>query len=233
MPPRRSARKSTDKADTPTPTSTTKKRSSRQSDQSNITPRPAKQQKKTKAINVTPKTSPHFKKARSVGNTREDDDQPGSDSLEATSDSDSLDNTTEKEDQIYSDSSEAVADSEFDTAVDHLSSDDEDDSDDFTEDEKPKPKTRKAPAKGKPSPRTQQTTQGELWRVGADIDLEPGTEIIIKKPKARLAGKTPYKDDTIHPNTMLFLKDLKANNDRGWLKSKFKYVNSLWYALYL
>ncbi|KAK1907296.1 hypothetical protein P3342_005621 [Pyrenophora teres f. teres] len=31
-------------------------------------------------------------------------------------------------------------------------------------------------------------------------------------------GDTPYLDHTIHPNTMLFLKDLAANNDRQWLK---------------
>ncbi|CAA9960191.1 DUF2461 domain containing protein [Pyrenophora teres f. maculata] len=56
----------------------------------------------------------------------------------------------------------------------------------------------------------------ELWRPGAK--LEPGTQLVIKKPKARDAGDTPYLDHTIHPNTMLFLKDLAANNDRQWLK---------------
>ena len=58
----------------------------------------------------------------------------------------------------------------------------------------------------------------ELWRPGVKVDVEPGREVFIKLPKAREAGKTPYKDETIHPNTMLFLKDLKANNDREWLK---------------
>ncbi|KAI4702275.1 hypothetical protein J4E81_002638 [Alternaria sp. BMP 2799] len=56
----------------------------------------------------------------------------------------------------------------------------------------------------------------ELWKPGAK--LAPGTQLIIKKPKARDAGDTPYLDHTIHPNTMLFLKDLTANNDRQWLK---------------
>lgn len=28
----------------------------------------------------------------------------------------------------------------------------------------------------------------------------------------------PYKKDQIHPNTLLFLKDLAANNDREWLR---------------
>lgn len=58
----------------------------------------------------------------------------------------------------------------------------------------------------------------ELWRPGVKSDLAPGEEVFIKLPKAREAGNTPYKDDTIHPNTMAFLKDLKQNNDRDWLK---------------
>lgn len=198
MPPRRSTRKSTDSTNVQTHTPTSRKRSVRQSDQSDTTPRPAKQQKRARAANVTAKTSPHFNKTRSI------------------------DNTSDVDDQSSTGSPEAVNDSDFETAVDQPTSDDEDDADDFTEDEKPKIKKRKAPAKGKPSPRSQQAKHGELWRNGADIDLEPGTEIIIKKPKARPAGKVPYKSDTIHPNTMLFLKDLKANNDREWLKSTLK-----------
>jgi len=62
----------------------------------------------------------------------------------------------------------------------------------------------------------------ELWKPGAK--LEPGTRLVIKKPKARDAGDTPYLDHTIHPNTMLFLKDLAANNDRQWLKCKCNFV---------
>ncbi|KAI8934879.1 hypothetical protein NX059_008553 [Plenodomus lindquistii] len=63
---------------------------------------------------------------------------------------------------------------------------------------------------------TKYADEKELWKSGAK--LAPGTQVIIKKPKARDAGDTPYADDTIHPNTMLFLKDLAANNDRQWLK---------------
>ncbi len=40
----------------------------------------------------------------------------------------------------------------------------------------------------------------------------------VPLPKAREAGDTPYEDARIHPNTFLFLKDLKANNNREWLK---------------
>jgi hypothetical protein len=65
--------------------------------------------------------------------------------------------------------------------------------------------------------RKKHADEKELWRPGAK--LAPGTQLIIKKPKAREAGDTPYLDETLHPNTMLFLKDLAAHNDRQWLKS--------------
>lgn len=61
----------------------------------------------------------------------------------------------------------------------------------------------------------------ELWRPGVKTDLAPGEPMFIKLPKAREAGKTPYKDDTIHPNTFAFLGDLKENNDREWLKGMY------------
>lgn len=62
----------------------------------------------------------------------------------------------------------------------------------------------------------------ELWKPGAK--LEPGTRVVIKKPKARDAGDTPYLDHTIHPNTILFLKELAANNDRSWLKREYIFL---------
>lgn len=61
----------------------------------------------------------------------------------------------------------------------------------------------------------------ELWRPGVKTGLGPGKQVFIKIPKAREAGKTPYTDDTIHPNTFLFLGELAENNDREWLKSEF------------
>ncbi|KAL8821748.1 MAG: hypothetical protein Q9223_000272 [Gallowayella weberi] len=58
----------------------------------------------------------------------------------------------------------------------------------------------------------------ELWRPGVKSDLAPGEEVFIKLPKARSDGGVKYKEGLIHPNTMLFLGDLKENNDREWLK---------------
>lgn len=87
-----------------------------------------------------------------------------------------------------------------------------------SEDDRPRNR-RKAGRKSKNNVTTVKVVKGkELWRPGVMTDAAPGEEVIIKLPKARQPGKTPYKDDTIHPNTMLFLKDLKANNDREWLK---------------
>ena len=60
----------------------------------------------------------------------------------------------------------------------------------------------------------------ELWRQDVKTGLGPGKQVIIKLPKPRTAGSTPYHPETIHPNTLSFLKDLAMNNDREWLKSR-------------
>ncbi|KAL9004198.1 MAG: hypothetical protein Q9188_002971 [Gyalolechia gomerana] len=58
----------------------------------------------------------------------------------------------------------------------------------------------------------------ELWRPGVKSDLAPGEEVFIRLPKARGDGGVMYKEGIIHPNTMAFLGDLRANNEREWLK---------------
>jgi hypothetical protein len=40
----------------------------------------------------------------------------------------------------------------------------------------------------------------------------------VPLPVAREAGEVEYEDETVHPNTFLFLADLKRNNRREWLK---------------
>jgi hypothetical protein len=62
------------------------------------------------------------------------------------------------------------------------------------------------------------SSKKDLWREGVKTGLGPGKEVFIKKPKARDAGYTPYEDETLHPNTLLFLEDLAENNERQWLK---------------
>jgi hypothetical protein len=62
------------------------------------------------------------------------------------------------------------------------------------------------------------TVPSDLWKEGVRAGLGPGREVFIKKPKAMDSGGIEYRDETIHPNTMLFLKTLKENNERQWLK---------------
>lgn len=51
-----------------------------------------------------------------------------------------------------------------------------------------------------------------------DDDDGPRKVEIIPLEKLRDTGGVPYEDHNVHKNTMLFLKDLKANNKRPWLK---------------
>ena len=97
-----------------------------------------------------------------------------------------------------------------------LSSESEHDENASDEDSEPEQAKPKGPAAKKLPIHKKHANEKELWKPGAK--LEPGTQLVIKKPKARDAGDIPYLDHTIHPNTMLFLKDLAANNDRQWLK---------------
>ena len=55
-----------------------------------------------------------------------------------------------------------------------------------------------------------------------DDDEDDGPRVtIIPKPKLRDIDGVPYEDERLHQNTLLFLKDLKANNKRSWLKRKY------------
>lgn len=60
----------------------------------------------------------------------------------------------------------------------------------------------------------------ELWRPGVKSKLAPGEAVFVPLPKARGDCGVKYEDAMVHPNTMLFLGDLKKNNDREWLKGR-------------
>ena len=62
---------------------------------------------------------------------------------------------------------------------------------------------------------------------GSTCEDESEESYSILLPTARGAGDIPYQDDRLHPNTFLFLKDLKANNNRNWLKCKPTLLASL------
>lgn len=80
-----------------------------------------------------------------------------------------------------------------------------------------------AKKRGAKSEASRSSEDNELWREGVKTGLGPGKEVFIAKPKARDPGDVPYNDDTLHPNTMLFLEDLTKNNDRQWLKGTVEY----------
>lgn len=61
--------------------------------------------------------------------------------------------------------------------------------------------------------------KADLWREGVKTGLGPGKQVFIQKPKPRGDGGVKYVPGKIHPNTMEFLRDLKKNNDREWLKA--------------
>ncbi len=161
---------------------------------------PSRQSKRIKSSPITsskttPKKSPYFEHP---------DTDPESES------------EIEKEASGYEDEDESASlvssppESEVEEEVDE----------DASEDDAPKKRKRGRPMKSNGnSVAVSAGKKGqELWRPGAKIDAAPGEAVFIKLPKAREAGKTPYTDSTIHPNTLLFLKDLRANNDREWLK---------------
>jgi hypothetical protein len=133
--------------------------------------------------------------------------------VEPDSDSDADPDTLEVEvDAESGDTSDFEAQSEKEATSESEPDDDASDNAPTTKKTTPRGRSHQKPVNSR------QADEKELWKPGAK--LEPGTQLIIKKPKARDAGDTPYTESTIHPNTMLFLKEIKANNDRKWLKCK-------------
>ena len=161
---------------------------------------PARQSKRLKSSPITkttPKKSPYF-------------EHPTSEDSEAEPE-------VEKEESGYDDEDASVVSSPPSSDAENEEESEEYDSE---EDEKPQKKRGR-----KPNPKSNSATPtaagkkgSELWRAGVKSHLAPGEAVFIKLPKARSAGSTPYTASTIHPNTLLFLSDLHANNDREWLK---------------
>lgn len=166
--------------------------------------------KKSKTQKSTPTKSQYFSKVTGTGSKTRGSDDDSDDEIVPDEDED---------DEVSSAPEEDL--SEFGSAPESdVDDDDEGDDEEYeSEDEKPKSR-RKSTSTKTAAASSKKQAGGELWREGVKTGLGPGQEVIIKKPKARPAGKVPYRDDTIHPNTLLFLKDLKGNNNREWLKSR-------------
>lgn len=58
-------------------------------------------------------------------------------------------------------------------------------------------------------------------------------QMVISLPKEKDDGGIPYEDDRIHPNTLDFLKALKKNNKREWLKHHDRPFRSALLPLFL
>ncbi|KAF4549863.1 Hypothetical protein D9617_19g101680 [Elsinoe fawcettii] len=179
---------------------------------------------------ATPKKSEHFSPAKAK---REYDDATG---LTSTDEGEDDDDAGDESDFSAAGTVDGADDI---SAAATESEDDVEEDDDFSEDDKPKRKN-----KGRPAPKTKgnNKSQRDAYKAyGKEASLilpsrsgtngssngghyqddelpEPGTEVVIKKPKAKGPGKTPYKDERVHPNTLEFLGALKENNRREWLK---------------
>ncbi|KAM0722506.1 hypothetical protein Q7P37_001947 [Cladosporium fusiforme] len=167
---------------------------------------PGTDHKKSKTKKATPTKSQYFSKDANGGPSSKIDSDPNQDATE-----DDEDFSSAPEDDL----------SAYGSASDSENADDDvDDNDEEYESEIEEPKSRRKSTSKKSgtAATTKSSGGGELWREGVKTGFGPGQQVIIKKPKARPAGKVPYSDDTIHPNTLLFLKDLKGNNNREWLK---------------
>ncbi|KAM0700455.1 hypothetical protein Q7P35_012176 [Cladosporium inversicolor] len=167
---------------------------------------PGGEAKKTRTQKATPTKSQYFSKGEQN---------------DAHSGSQDDDDASAPEDDGDDDPASAAEEdlSEFGSAPESDDAEDDEDDEEEYESEVEQPKSRRKSASAKiMAASSKKKSGGELWREGVKTGLGPGQEVIIKKPKARPAGKVPYSDETIHPNTILFLKDLKENNNREWLK---------------
>ena len=70
------------------------------------------------------------------------------------------------------------------------------------------------------TPTTEDDEEEEGDEEDSDDESKPPKVTIIPLPKAREAGYIPYEDGRLHKNTMLFLTDLKAHNNREWMRCK-------------
>lgn len=122
------------------------------------------------------------------------------------------------DDESAHESTQSGYEDENAAAVSSTSQDEGTDDDSTSETLQPPKKKHKSRGRPSKSLSSSSANRKDLWRAGVKAGLGPGTQVIIDKPRARSPGETPYRDDRIHPNTMLFLRDLRNNNDREWLK---------------
>ncbi|KAL9131142.1 MAG: hypothetical protein Q9217_000843 [Psora testacea] len=176
-----------------------------------------------RAFSNTPKSTPPSRRSKRLKTCSVDSTSKTTPKKSPYFEHSSLESESEPESEIvqeesgYEDEDASVASSSPESEV---AGGEDEDGYQSEEDEAPKKKRGRKPGqKGKRNGVIVIGKQGqELWRPGVKVDMEAGEAVFIPLPKARSAGKTPYRPDTIHPNTLQFLSDLQKNNDREWLK---------------
>lgn len=166
---------------------------------------------KTNQKGVAPKIAPLRKSKYFLGGSEKTSDAQSVEEHDSLSDDETLD-TAGAETSDYEDEDDSASLS----AQLLASSEDEY----FSEEEKPKKRGRTANRRAIGTPAVSKKKEQELWRQGVKAGLGPGHQVFIERPKARQEGSVKYSPDRIHPNTLEFLKELKGNNDREWLKSE-------------
>lgn len=194
----------------------------RKSGGTGITPASAKSHKRQ--LSETPTATPGSRASKRLKDSAQ---KPGSIKTTPTKSKyfEDVDSEEPEEDSASDDAAESgyedQDESEADQATTASESDEEENDYSSEEDTKKGKKSKKAkPGASKSALATVLDKGKELWRQGVSTGLGPGKQVFIERPKPRGDGGIKYEPAQIHPNTMEFLKDLKKNNDREWLKSK-------------
>ncbi|GKT65996.1 glycoside hydrolase family 92 protein [Colletotrichum tofieldiae] len=153
--------------------------------------------------------------------------------------------STPKKSRYFEDGGDDDDDFDGDAKLEDESDEPESEVDEEEEEEQPKkrgrgrPKVQAAKPKAKPQPKATKAKAVKKQKVEEveddyqdeqpDEDEEEEEEeddfegerrvTVIPLEKLRPLDGVDYLDETVHKNTLLFLKDLKAHNQRSWLKS--------------
>jgi hypothetical protein len=117
------------------------------------------------------------------------------------------------------------ADSDVEDEDDYEDADEEEEEEDDAGDEYDESE-EKGPrvVKGRGRPKAKRSRENDDESEAEDDDeAEGGPRVtFIPRKEMRGTGGVDYEDDRLHQNTMLFLKDLRANNKRTWLKGMLR-----------
>ncbi|KAK8034638.1 glycoside hydrolase family 92 protein [Apiospora rasikravindrae] len=81
--------------------------------------------------------------------------------------------------------------------------------------------SKAATAEATPKGQSKAAAAGDDENSDEDEEFDEENRVTFEPlPQLRDKGGIEYEDTRIHPNTLAFLKDLKANNKRSWLKAR-------------